>query len=317
MKRIFLYLLLCCGLLMCSVPSFAQRSGGGTGGNRGGGMGRGSVQNDPELQSLIDSVSEKFIQRTYTDPDTEAVLEYSLFIPEDYTSAESYPMIMFIPDSTGSGKTAKQIVEQYYGAAVWASVGEQEKHPSFILIPAFSETVEDDNWNTSDQIETAVKLISALQEEFSIDSGRLYTTGQSMGCMTSLYLNSKYPDLFAGSLFVSGQWDISVLSALKNAAFFYITAGGDEKASGGQTEVMDMLDSAGLPYSYREWDAQNAEEDQNKAVKDLLGEGNRANFIRFETGTVLNGENGMEHMSSFNYAYKIEAVRDWLFEQAK
>ena len=30
--------------------------------------------------------------------------------------------------------------------------------------------------------------------EYSIETNRLYTTGQSMGCMSSLYLNSKYPD---------------------------------------------------------------------------------------------------------------------------
>ena len=40
-------------------------------------------------------------------------------------------------------------------------------------------------------------------------------------------------------------------------------------------------------------------------------------MIRFETGTVLNGEGGMEHMACFNYDYKLTAVRDWLFEQTK
>lgn len=41
-------------------------------------------------------------------------------------------------------------------------------------------------------------------------------------------------------------------------------------------------------------------------------------MIRFETGTVFkDGETGMEHMASFNYAYKISEVRDWLFEQSK
>ena len=49
----------------------------------------------------------------------------------------------------------------------------------------------------------------------------------------------------------------------------------------------------------------------------MISEGNSANFIRFETGSVLNGGQGMEHMASFNYAYKIAAVRDWLFEQTK
>ena len=224
---------------------------------------------------------------------------------------------MFIPDSSGSGKSAAEIVEQYYGAAVWASDEEQEKHASFVLVPAFSGTVVDDNWNTSDQINTAVKLISSLLEEYSIDRSRLYTTGQSMGCMTSLYLNSIYPDLFAASLYVSGQWDISVLDVLEEQTFFYITAGGDEKASGGQDEVMAMFDADQISYSFETWNAQDDLDVQNENVESMIAEGNTANMIRFETGSVLNGGSGMEHMASFNYAYKLSAVRDWLFEQSK
>ena len=35
-------------------------------------------------------------------------------------------------------------------------------------------------------------------------------------------------------------------------------------------------------------------------------------------GTVLpEDEKGMEHMASFDYAYKLTPVRDWLFEQSK
>ena len=138
-----------------------------------------------------------------------------------------------------------------------------------------------------------------------------------MGCMTSLYLNSKYPDLFAAPLSVSGQWAISVLEPLASASFFYITAGGDAKASGGQDEVMDMLDQDGVSFSYGTWNAQNSSDEQDASAQSLIAEGNHANFIRFETGSVLNGGNGMEHMASFNYAYKITAVRDWLFDQSK
>ncbi len=138
-----------------------------------------------------------------------------------------------------------------------------------------------------------------------------------MGCMTSLYLNSKYPDLFAASLFVSGQWDISVLRPLEEATFFYITAAGDEKASCGQDEVMALLDEDGIPYSYGQWSAQDSEETQDAAVAELLSQGQDANFIRFELGTVLKDGNTMEHMASFNYAYRIPAVRDWLFAQTK
>ena len=54
----------------------------------------------------------------------------------------------------------------------------------------------------------------------------------------------------------------------------------------------------------------------------MLAEGNSANFVTFTVGTTLAegqtaGGGAGEHMTSFDYAYKLEAVRDWLFEQSK
>ncbi len=301
------------------AAEMGDRKMGGRGGNGGpgGGMGGFQMDNDPEVQEVLDAAGKKFTQETFTDPDTGTALEYSLYIPVDYDETAEYPLIMFIPDSSGSGKSAAEIVGQYYGAAVWASDEEQEKHPSFVLVPAFSETVVDDNWNTSDQIETAVRLIKSIQEEYSIDAGRIYTTGQSMGCMTSLYLNSKYPNLFAASLYVSGQWDISVLKNMEDQKFFYITSAGDNKAFGGQSEVMEMLDADSIAYTYGEWNCKDT--DQNEKAEALISEGLPANMVRFDAEFTDDSGNqqSLTHMLSFNYAYKIEAVRDWLFGQTK
>ena len=78
------------------------------------------------------------------------------------------------------------------------------------------------------------------------------------------------------------------------------------------------LFSRQFTYSYGTWSAQDNAEAQDAAVADLLSEGLDANMIRFETGTVFKeGQTGMEHMASFNYAYKLIAVRDWLFAQSK
>ena len=321
-KRVFLSVVLCVALAFQSYPVFADemrgRGPGGRGGNGGprGGMGGSQAENDPEIQEVLDSAGAKFSQYTYTDPNTGTELEYSLYIPEEYDETVQYPLIMFIPDASGSGKSAGEIAKQYYGAAVWASDEEQKKHASFVLIPAFSETVVDDSWNTSDQINTAVELISSLLEEYSIDRSRLYTTGQSMGCMTSLYLNSIYPDLFAASLYVSGQWDINVLGNLEDQTFFYITSQGDAKASGGQSEVMSLFDGDGVAYTYGEWNCKD--EDQNEKAQALISEGLAANMIRFEENFTddSGSQQSLTHMLSFNYAYKIEAVRDWLFEQS-
>ena len=300
-----------------------ERKGGPMGaGNNGFAMGtqgdrQANIETDPEIVSVINEGADKFAQFTFEDEESGISLEYSLYIPEDYDESQEYPMLMYIPDASGASKSAKEIVEQYYGADIWVTDEEQEKHKSFVLVPAFSEIVVDDNWNTSEEIETAVKLINYLTENYSIDTNRLYTTGQSMGCMTSLYLNSKYPDLFAASLFVSGQWDISQLKPLENQKFFYITAGGDEKASGGQDEVKEMFDADGISYSYGTWSAQDTEDEQSTAAEAFIAMGYDANMIRFEKGTVLKDGEGMEHNASFNYGYKIPAVRDWLFEQSK
>jgi poly(3-hydroxybutyrate) depolymerase len=305
---------------------FGQDHGGFGGGNGGPGGGittgaqgdrQPNIETDSAITAFIEEGSEKFKQFTYEDAENGTSLEYSLYVPENYDENKEYPMIMYIPDASGASKSAKEIVEQYYGANVWVTSEEQAKHEAFVLVPAFSVVVVDDDWNTSDEIETAVNLIGSLTESYSIDTNRLYTTGQSMGCMTSLYLNSKYPDLFAASLFVSGQWDISVLEPLENKKFFYITAGGDTKASGGQDEVKAMLDADGISYSYGTWNAQNSVDEQNASANELISQGYDANMIRFEAGSVLNGAGGMEHNASFNYGYKIPAVRDWLFEQSK
>lgn len=320
MKRIVAMMI--CLMMVFSIGALAERGiggprGGGMGGP-GGRMGGGMMQNDEAVQAVLDQNASKFQQFTFTDEEAGITFEYSLYVPEDYDASRSYPLVMFIPDSTGAGKSAAEIVEQYYGATVWVTDEEQAKHASFVLVPAFTGTVTTDNWEADPQIDATVKLIAQLSGEYSIDENRLYTTGQSMGCMSSLYLNSKYPDLFAASLYVSGQWDISVLSGMENQKFFYVTAGGDEKASGGQDEVMAMFDADGVAYSYGTWSAQDGAEAQNAAVEALLQEGLDANMIRFETGTVFKeGQTGMEHMASFNYAYKLEAVRDWLFEQVK
>jgi len=275
------------------------------------------IETDPDIVAVINEGADKFTQFTFEDKKTEISLEYSLYIPENYDENETYPMLMYIPDASGASKSAKEIVEQYYGADIWVTDEEQEKHKAFILVPAFTEIVVDDNWNTSNEIETAVNLINYLTENYSIDTNRLYTTGQSMGCMTSLYLNGKYPDLFAASLFVSGQWDISQLTPLKNKKFFYITADGDSNASSGQNSIKAMLGTAGIGYSYGTWNAQDTVEEQNTAAGELISQGHNANMIRFEKGSVLTEDSGMEHNASFNYGYKIPVVRDWLFEQSK
>lgn len=187
-----------------------------------------------------------------------------------------------------------------------------------MLIPIFTETVVDDSFNTSDQIDVAVNIIRHLTQNYSIDESRLYTTGQSMGGMTSFYLNVAYPDLFAASLFVGSQWNNEILDVLEEDNFFYIVSAGDDKAYTGQTGLMAVFDADGAAYTHEEWSAQEDRDTQNASVEAMIAEDQSANFITFTKGTtVAGGASGSEHLTSFDYAYKLESVRDWLFAQSK
>ena len=299
-------------------PDFGdQGAPGGRGGNGGPG-GMASTEPDEELLAILAQVQDKYQLLSYTDEASGITLQYYLYTPEGYQEDTEYPLIMFIPDSRAAGRDPETSLTIGWGSVVWATPEEQAKHPCFVLIPIFTETVVDDNFNTSDQIDVAVSIIRHLTQTFSIDESRLYTTGQSMGGMTSFHLNVKYPDLFAASLFVGSQWDNSILDVLESDTFFYIVSAGDEKASTGQSGLMAVFDQDGVGYSHGEWSAKDDAQAQAQSVQALIDQGYSANFVTFTAGTTLPaGMSGSEHLTSFDYAYKLETVRDWLFAQSK
>ena len=134
----------------------------------------------------------------------------------------------------------------------------------------------------------------------------------------SFYFNIAHPDLFAASLFVSSQWDTTKMNDFAGKHFFYIVAGGDEKASGGMSGLSEVLRAQNVKVDSASWSAKLPQEEQERLAGELIARGGSINFIKFEKGTVLPASGkGMEHMASFDYGYKIAAVRDWLFEQKK
>ena len=299
-----------------------NRGPGGPGGMRGGNGGGTDKSGDTELQAMIADVAPKFRLLTYEDAETGTSLQYQLDIPENYDETGSYPLIQFIPDSSVVGRSADYVLNQGWGGLIWAAEEEQAKHPAFVVVPVFTETVVDDDFNHSGQIDVAMRLLQSLTETYAIDTSRIYTTGQSMGGMTSFHLSIEYPGFFVAYLFVGSQWDTGLLSGLEQENFFYIVSAGDPKASAGQAELLALFDADGAAYSHSEWSAQDDAETQKAAVAAMLAEGSSANFVTFTLGTTLAegqtaGGGAGEHMTSFDFAYKLEAVRDWLFEQRK
>ena len=171
--------------------------------------------------ALVSTYADQFEQLTYTDPETGLSITYNLYLPEDYDETASYPMVVFIADSSCAGRDATSSLTQGLGALVWATKEWQSVNPTIVAVPTYPETILDDHgsYTTTEYVELTKKFIDYMSSEYAVDSERIYGTGQSMGCMTTLILASEYPDLYAACMFVDGQWDVSTLAGLEDQTF--------------------------------------------------------------------------------------------------
>lgn len=282
-----------------------------------GGMMMDNKADDSVFIALKNETLGKFQQLTFSDPQTGKEMNYSLFVPEGAAESGSLPLLMYIADMSSAGKEATAALTKNYGPLLFASDRDQQKHPCLILVPQFSAPAVNDKWETTDEVEITVRLLEDVLKRYpQVDTKRLYTTGQSMGGMISFYLNIAHPDLFAASLYVSCQWDTEKMKDFGGRKFFYIVAGGDEHASGGMRDLSAVLEKQNARVERATWSARLSQQEQDSLAQALIDRGCNINLITFEKGTVLpESGQGMEHMASFDFAYKLTPVRDWLFEQ--
>lgn len=277
-----------------------------------------------ELAALIKEVVPKFSQFEFIDTIGNDTIPYNLLVPAGIKEGETYPLVLFMADASTPGKDILLPLTQGYGGLVWGTDEFQREHPCFVIVPQYPYITVDDQWQTTPQVDGTVRLVKELTEKYPVDTNRLYTTGQSMGGMMSLYFNVKYPDFFAASMFVACQWDITKMRGFEYYKFAYIAAGGDPGGSGGERQLEQLLSEQGTPFGHAEWSAQLPESEQDQLASRLLSEGYERNFILFEGNTVLPEAQaaqpirpGEVHMASFDYAYRLSPVREWLFRQSK
>lgn len=291
--------------------------GGKAGGPQLGTPGGGPVidkSGDSVLQAMIKAEVPEFGQFVYTDSLTGKMLKYNLFKPKDVEAGRKYPLVLFMADASTPGTDVTRPLTQGYGALVWAADSWQKSHPCYVLVPQYSGVAVNDAYEHTAEVDMVMRLVRSVARGNAVDDTRLYTTGQSMGGMISMYYNVTYPDVFAASVFVDCHWDSATFGELVKHKFTFITAG--KAGTFGALEA--AADAAGVRYEYAEWSARLPQERQDSLAAALLAEGAPINIINFESKTVLPVDGrGSEHMYSFDYAYRLTPVREWLFAQKK
>jgi len=249
-----------------------------------------------------------FRQFVFHDEKTGKDLMYNLYIPQNYNPAKKYPLVMFIHDAGAVSNNHIETLTQGTGAVVWASQEDQQKHESFVLAPQFNTVIVGDSSKTTSDVDTAVNLLKSLMKQYSIDENRLYNTGQSMGGMTSIALNIKYPDLFAASFLVACQWDPNLTVAMAKKPLWIVVSEGDTKAHPGMEAITSVLVKHGATIAKATWNAEAASSVLARNVNAIRKENASVNYTTFAGGN---------HRYTWEYAYSISGIRDWLFEQHK
>ncbi|MCT4714578.1 peptidase [Enterobacteriaceae bacterium H18W14] len=272
-----------------------------------------------ETTQVKNPVVDEFQSLEFHDPKTGKMLRYNLFVPKGYDKKQAWPLVLFMHDAGATSDVTRTTLYQGLGAVVWASPQDQARRPCFVLAPQYAEIIADDNSQTSSMLDTTIDLIRVLSAQYNIDQKRLYTTGQSGGCMMSIAMDIKYPDFFAASFLVAGQWDPTLVKPLAHQKLWILVSQDDNKAWPGQNAITARLEKEGAKISRATWNGTWSAEEFRAAFDKMAAEGSPINYVTFRKGTVIppgqTTEGASGHRNTWRIAYTIEPVREWLFRQ--
>ena len=264
-------------------------------------------------------IVDDFRQFTFTDPATQKTLKYNLFIPKGYDRDhhKSYPLVLFMHDASVVNVATVGPLVQGLGAVCWASPADQARHQAFVLAPEYPAVVIDDNYKPSTYFDATVNLVESVTQQYSIDPDRRYTTGQSMGAMMSLGLNIRYPDLFAAAFIVAGQWPEAQAVPLAKKNLWILVSADDTKAYPGEQAITEVIQEQGTKVSTALWDGQSTAAEFAADVRSMKAQRTPVNFAAFKTGTTVpTGSTTSAHMGTWQIAYTIPGIRDWIMRQS-
>lgn len=264
----------------------------------------------------VEPVVDDFIQSEYKG------IPYNLFIPEK--TDEKLPLVLFIHDAGPCGPDVKTTLSQGSGAISFADPKWQEEHPCYVLAPQIDRKVKltGPNCTVAPELFTIKELIDDVVSRYNVDINRIYTTGQSMGCMSSCEMNIQWPDFFAASLLVAGQWDPERMAEkCTGCKFWILVSENDARAFPGMNAVTQALEDKGVKIGRYWWDAKASNEELTEKAHEAMKDDVQVRYTVFYGSSVVPANiwphPGSNHTSTWNRVYPIKGVREWLFSCSK
>lgn len=192
-------------------------------------------------------------------------LPYALFVPDDYDSSKEYALVLHIHDAGSMSSDPRLTLTEAQGPANYASdefqqlLKDQGLGGAIVVCPAIEEffymneenpeyelRMARDNWTLSCGAQAIWKLMDSITDEYSIDTNRIYGSGQSMGGMTVMAMAAQRDNYFAAIVPMSCQWGQNFNKEYEFNGTSYYNAPADG-------EVIYATDADGNAYDYNNW----------------------------------------------------------------
>jgi len=196
--------------------------------------------------------------KTFTNARGES-LPYRLFMPANYDRRKKYPLIVFLHGSGGLGNdNLKQLqLGNLYLIDRFTQSESQSRYPAFVVAPQSTGegwVAANDRITPSRQLRLAVEIIDDLRRTYSIDSGRLYVAGQSLGGFGTFAIISAYPRMFAAGIPLCGGGDESKAAQYKGTALWVFHGEKDESVPvANSRQMVAAIKKAGGHVKYTEY----------------------------------------------------------------
>ena len=165
---------------------------------------------------------DRFEARVYRDS-SGGSLPYRLLKPKDYDAGKRYPLVLFLHGAGERGDDNRAQLVQ--GAKDFASDEIMGKYPCFVVAPQCPGDAQwvDTPWSADSHtmpaaptapLRMSLELLSALEQEFSIDSHRIYVTGLSMGGFGAWDAIQRHPRRFAAAVPLCGGGDAALAKSI-------------------------------------------------------------------------------------------------------
>ena len=227
------------------------------------------------VRKNVTDVYDLFDEKSYDDAETGLTLPYELYVPGDYDATKKYPVVLVLHGAGQRLQPLYMLLARYQEATSWAVDSEAGHNQCIVVSPQVTEAegqgwtdflkpydaglrtgedikAEADPYKLQDWGIAAYNLLKEIEEEYSVDTDRIYATGLSMGGFGSYAMAVAYPEEFAAIAPVCGGLDPEKAEVLaeNKIAVWHTHAKDDDQVlfeDFGQTSI-DAMEEAGVEY---------------------------------------------------------------------